>query len=180
MPTASSTSRRPSTRKPRTAGTDPDESPTAAVIAFDSDVVEFDVEFTNRAKEPEVHTFRARPEFGYKRMREAALARQRGGTDAVMMFERMIIPSLLDDDGTPNEWQPQVEDGHFEDPDGVLRPTKDLQKVMDPDAGSSLRRWSHLMDVRDDLNIEFEEIAKTYDLLVEKSSGRPTRRSKSS
>lgn len=179
MPTAPS---KPAARKApsRRLATAP-ATDTEAIVALDPDTVEFDVQFLDLDEEPaESHTFRARPHFGYKRMREAALAQQRGGMDAVMRFEKMIVPSLVDDDGTPAQWAPEVEDGEFVDPDGDTRPVADLPQVLDPANGSSRRRWGHLMDARDDLSIDIGEIVRVYELLVEKSSSRPTQRSKSS
>lgn len=182
MPTTSSTSRRTSTRKPRTAAAEVEESPTAAIIALDPGTVEFDVTFLTEDDDEEIHSFRARPEFGYKRIREAALANQRGGIDAFMRFEKMIVPALVDDDGTPAKWvvERTEDEAGFIDPDGNDRPLSDLADITDPENGSSRRRWGHLMDVRDDLRVDIEEIIRVYNLLVEKASERPTKRSKSS
>jgi hypothetical protein len=157
-------------------------SDTDDVIALDPDVVEFEVEFTDGdTGETETHTFRARPRYGYKRMRDAALAQKKRGADLVLMFERMITPSLLNDDGTPHGWTPEFSpNGDFIDPDGNTRPVADLDAIVTPDAGSSRRRWAWLMDERDELDPGLDELQRVYNLMIENASGRPTQRPSSS
>lgn len=172
MPT-STPRRRPAVKAVEQAGatvTDIDDAPPPT---------EFTVEF-ERDGDPEPHTFQARPRFTFKRMNEAAKASRDGGAAAVLRFEKMIRPSLLDNDGTPAKWTPVVEDGEFEDPSGEMRDIADLPGFLEADAGSSKRRWAHLMDDDDDLEISIEEIVKVYELLVTAATDRPTRRSKSS
>lgn len=157
-------------------------SDTDDVVVLDVDVVEFDVEFEDAdTGETETHTFRARPRYSYKRMRDAALAQKKRGADLVLMFERMIVPSLLNDDGTPVEWTPEFSsNGDFTDPSGATRKVADLDSITTPDAGSSRRRWAHLMDERDELDPGLDELQRVYNLLIENSSGRPTQRPSSS
>ncbi len=172
MPT-STPRRRPAVKAVEQAGatvTDIDDAPPP---------VEFTVEFT-RDDEPETHTFRARPRFTYKRMNEAAKASSLGGAAAVLRFEKMIRPSLLDTDGTPAKWVPIVKDGEFEDPTGEMRDVADIASYLEANAGSSKRRWAHLMDDDDELEVTIEEIVKVYELMVTAATDRPTRRSKSS
>ncbi len=172
MPT-STPRRRPAPKAVEQAGatvTDIDDAPPP---------VEFTVEF-ERDGEPEPHTFRARPRFTFKRMNEAAKASRDGGLNAVLRFEKMIRPSLVDTDGTPARWTPVIEDGEFEDWNGDVHDMEDLPALLAADAGSSKRRWQHLMDDDDDLEITIEEIVKVYELLIGAATDRPTRRSKSS
>lgn len=143
-----------------------------------SDTVEFTVT-VDRDGDDEDHTFSARPKFSYKRMREAATAQAKGGAAALLRFEKMIRPSLCDDDGTPVKWRPEINDGHFIDPNGVERPVVDLEAVLAPEAGSSRRRWAHLMDDDDEVEIELDEIVKAYEVLVGAATERPTRKSRS-
>lgn len=168
--------------------TTPRRRPVKAVTTGDATVTDIDdapppTEFTvefERDGEPEVHTFRARPRFTFKRMNEAAKAARDGGLDAVLRFEKMIRPSLVNNDGTPARWMPVIEDGEFEDWNGDVHDAADLPALLEADAGSSKRRWAHLMDDDDDLEISVEEIVKVYELLVGAATDRPTRRSKSS
>lgn len=134
-----------------------------------------------RDDDEEPHTFRARPRLTYKRMSDMAKAEHAGGAERIRMLERMIRPSLVDDDGTPAKWQPEVEEGEFVDPSGDTRPVSELAALLEFEAGSSRRRWVHLMDRDDEVEIETEEVVGLYEKLVEASSGnRPTRRSSSS
>ncbi len=180
MPTA--TTRKAPARKAPARSVPSSASSTDDVVVLDPDVVEFEVNFSDAdADETETHTFRARPRYSYKRMRDAALAQKRRGADLVLMFERMIVPSLLNDDGTPVEWTPEFSaNGDFADPNGNTRPVSELDVVTSPDAGSSRRRWAYLMDERDELDPGIEELQRVYNLLIENASGRPTERSSSS
>lgn len=145
-----------------------------------SEPVEHTVTFL-RDGEDEPHTFLARPEFDYKIMYQAVTAGSKNGPMAIKRFENMIRPSLLDDDGVPSKWQPErTDDGnHFTDPDGNQRPIDDLPSLLAPDAGSSRRRWRHLMDEDDELRIRTEEVVRFYEVLIEAATGRPTQRSRS-
>lgn len=143
-----------------------------------SDAVEFTVTF-DRDGDAEEHTFAARPKFSYKRMREAATAQAKGGAAALLRFEKMIRPSLCDDDGVPSKWVPEVNAGKFVDPDGVERDVADLSALLAPEAGSSRRRWAHLMDDDDEVEIEIDDIVKAYEVLVGAATERPTQKSRS-
>lgn len=125
----------------------------------------------------EDHTFRALPRMSYKRMADIVKARRSGdGVDALAVFERMIRPSLLDNDGVPAKWQPTVEDGVFVDPYGNERPAADLPELLAFEAGSSRRRWIHLLDVDDEVEVELDDITELYEKLIEAASDRPTQR----
>lgn len=183
MPTAAT--RKPPARKAvrhATAEQTLPSSGTEEVVALDPDVIEFEVDFADTdTGGTETHTFRARPKYGYKRMRDAALAQKKRGADLILMFERMIAPSLLNDDGTPLDWAPEFSsNGDFVDPDGATRPVSELDAITNPDAGSSRRRWTHLMDERDELDPGISELQRVYNLLIENASGRPTQRPSSS
>lgn len=138
--------------------------------------VEFTVEF-DREGEPETHTFLARPKLTYKRMTDAARGVKSKGLAAVTLFEKLIRPALLDDDGVPAKWRPEVDGGTFIDPDGETRELADLPKLLELEAGSSRRRWLYLMDDDDELEVDLQEIADAYELLIGKATDRPTRRS---
>lgn len=174
MPTASPTARKrvapkssPATEAPDVEDVELLPAPVQITIAFDRD------------GESEDQVFTARPKFTYKRMREAARARTTGGIDAVMRFEKMIVPSLCDDDGVPVKWVPAAADGQFTDPDGVQRDVKELAWYLDPANGSSRRRWAHLMDDDDDAEPDLNSLVQAYEDLVGAATERPTQRSKS-
>ncbi len=168
--------RKTTARKPRavTAPTVIDETGEEVLDA----PVEFTVTFT-RDGDDEKHEFRARPSFGYKQMRDVAKIqsqRDGGGLKALMVYERLIVPALCDDDGTPAKWQPEFEDGQLIGPDGELHDKAEATKLSEFDAGSSRRRWRFLMDDDDDVQVELDEITAAYELLVEAASDRPTRK----
>lgn len=141
--------------------------------------VAFELDF-ERDGEMETVKFLARPRFTYKRIREAAKAQSKGGVDAVMRFEKMIVPSLCDDDGVPAKWTPTAAGGTFTDPDGNERDVKELAALLAPEAGSSRRRWMYLMDEDDDAEPDLDSLVAAYERLVEVANERPMQRSKSS
>ncbi len=139
-------------------------------------LIEVTVTF-QRDDEDEIHKFNARPVLGYKQMQDSVKARSKGGEHLIRMLERMIRPALVNNDGTPAKWQPDIEDGHFTDPiTGDLRPVKELAEVTAWEAGSSRARWLYLMDEDDELQVDVKEIYDVYEQLVEAASDRPTQR----
>ena len=168
------TRRRPATRAKAVQPAVVDED--GAEVVDLPGLVEHMVPF-DRDGDREEHTFRARPRMSYKRMADIVRARKSGdGVDALAVFERMIRPALLDTDGVPAKWKPEVEDGVFVDPDGKERPVADLADVTAFDAGSSRRRWIHLLDVDDEVEVELDDITDFYEALIEAASDRPTQR----
>lgn len=142
-------------------------------------LTEFTVVF-RRYGDPERYTFSARPQLRYKAITGAAKATAKGrSADArtLLLFERLIRPSLLDDDGVPAKWEPEIEDGEFVNPDGDLVPRADLDKYTALEAGSSRRRWVALMDTDDELDVSLKQIGAVYEHLIEVAADRPTRRS---
>lgn len=89
---------------------------------------------------------------------------------------RIIRRALLNNDGTPANWEPNIVDGHFTAPNGDHCPIEDLPEFEAFEAGSSRRRWTHLMDIDEDVSFELEQITAVFEWLVERSSGdeRPT------
>lgn len=166
------TTRKRTTAKPRSRPT-----PTAADedAEIDEGLVTHTVAF-KRDGEVEEHTFSARPQFGYKQMADSAKARKDGGLGAVLLFERFIRPSLLNNDGTPAKWEPSPQGGEFVAPDGETRPMSELPELLEFESGSSRRRWAALMDDDDELQIDLDEITGFYEALVEATAGRPTQR----
>ncbi|SHL53155.1 hypothetical protein SAMN05443637_13518 [Pseudonocardia thermophila] len=184
MPQTTTRRRRPATKTTTPAKTAAASAPAeqddydetvAAVVDLPGTVVHT-VQF-ERDGVVEEHTFTARPRMTYKRMADIVKARRSGdGVDALAAFERMIRPALLDDDGTPANWEPEVRGGVFIDPDGNERPVEDLQELLAFENGSSRRRWIHLMDKDDYVDVEMGEISDFYERLFEEASERPTQR----
>lgn len=168
------TTRRRPAAKPKTAPAVVDED--GAEVLDLPGLVEHTVPF-ERDGELEEHLFRAQPRMSYKRMADIVKARRSGdGVAALAVFERMIRPALVDTDGVPAKWQPVIKDGVFVDPDGNERPAADAADLLAFEAGSSKRRWIHLLDVDDEVEVELDDITKFYEVLVEEASDRPTQR----
>lgn len=171
MAASTPTRRRPAPKKARPEPVVIDEDG----AEVDDNLVTFSVTF-DRDGEPEEHTFSARPRFGYKQMVDSARGRKAGGVEALLLFERMIRPALLNDDGTPAKWSPRPKGGEFEDWTGEVHPTSELADLLEFEAGSSRRRWIALMDDDDELQVDISQITDAYEKLVEAAAERPTQR----
>jgi hypothetical protein len=91
--------------------------------------------------------------------------------------DRLIGRSLDNTDGTPEKWKPTVVDRHFTAPNGDHTPAELLAGFESFDAGSSRRRWVHLMEVDDDITVEPDQIVELMADLLEAAANRPTTRS---
>lgn len=153
---------------PRSRGTPPPEVP--FVMIFLRDGVE------------EKHEFTACPTMSWQDYRR--LVPLLRGTDndvvtpeTIEMIDRLIRRALRNDDGTPEKWTPSVVDGHFTAPNGDHMPLSLLPGLVAFDAGSSRRRWVHLMQDDDEVTIEPEQISELMIDLIEAAAARPTTRS---
>ncbi|MGH8571850.1 MAG: hypothetical protein ACREX8_04635 [Gammaproteobacteria bacterium] len=137
---------------------------------------EFTITFVRDGRE-ETHEFVAKPRVQFGDMMGMVQFGE-NNSRALSAMDRLIRRSLVDDDGTPARWAPTVDDeGCFTAPDGDRRPESELGAVEAFDAGSSRRRWAHLMDDDDDVEIELEQVAELMQWLAEQSADRPTQRS---
>ena len=147
-------------------------------------VHEFEFVFLRDGVE-EVHEFTARPVFGWKEVTGAVglMGLADGRTEhgelrhAIRYLDNIVRRSLVNDDGTPEKWTPNVVDGHFTDPSGGHAPVELLPLVEAFDAGSSRRRWVHLMTHDDDVIIERDQLMELYNDLMAVAGVRPTERS---
>jgi hypothetical protein len=135
-------------------------------------VVEFSVAFVRDDVE-EIHEFAARPKASYNDL----IGMVKYGADedprAITFLSRMIRRSLLDSDGTPAKWKPSVHDDHFTDPDGNHTHVDDLPTFLAFEAGSSRRRWVHLMEYDDEVEVEEDQISGVLKYLTEAAAERP-------
>lgn len=154
---------------PKTRGEPPPEVPFAMV--FIRDGVE------------ERHEFVAHPTMGWQDVRGLIPLMGGKASDdalsqaAVRVVDRLIGRSLDNTDGTPEKWRPKVVDGHFTAPNGDHTPVEVLSGFESFDAGSSRRRWVHLMEVDDDITVEPDQIVELMADLLEAAANRPTTRS---
>lgn len=130
----------------------------------------------------ERHEFTAHPTMGWQDVR--GLMPLMGGEGdqtlsqgAIRVVDRLIGRSLDNTDGTPEKWKPRVVDGHFTAPNGDHTPVELLPGFEAFEAGSSRRRWVHLMEVDDDVTVEPMQIVELMADLVEVAANRPTTRS---
>jgi len=137
--------------------------------------VEFSVGFVRNGVE-EIHEFAARPRFTYGDT--VGIVKNQDGALALPFLDRMIRRCLADDDGTSLRWEPYVRDGQLEAPDGKLVDPADAATYTAFEAGSSRRRWAHLMEADDDVEADLEQIVGVFEYLAgEAAGGRPTSRS---
>lgn len=163
---------------------------------------EFGLEFY-RDDEPEIHMFKAYPvlDAGSLNLTMGAGSQPEKVIEGMV---RSVRKMLADDDGTPANWTlaryeaalEEHDDGSDEyaaevdsapvlDEDapplcrginGEPIEWEQAQKLMLPEAGSSRRRFVHLMDVDDDLVLEAEQLRTVYQKLIGRAGKRPTRR----
>lgn len=68
------------------------------------------------------------------------------------------------------------DDTLFIGPDGEPHDAEFIRKAMEFDAGSSRRRFAHLMDVDEELILHPDQLQTVYQRLLGKAANRPTRR----
>jgi hypothetical protein len=136
-------------------------------------IVEFSVAFVRDGVE-EIHEFQARPRTTYGDMLGLVKHQDDEKGRALLYLDRMISRMLLDSDGTPAKFKPNLHDGHFSDPDGNHTPEDDLPKFLAFEAGSSRRRWIHLMQFDDEVEVDFSQINDVFEHLTSEAAARPT------
>lgn len=138
----------------------------------------------------ERHEFLAEPRFDWQNLRALMhlMGSRRGdelGIQALAQVDRLIRRSLVNHDGTPEKWSARIvsEDGKdpwFTDPNGDHCPSAMLPLYEEVSAGSSRRRWIHLMDVDDEVTVKSNQIVQLMQDLMEVAGQRPTKNSAAS
>lgn len=116
----------------------------------------------------ERHEFTAEPQYDWKNLRSLMYlmeSRRDEGFDpkALAQIDRLVRRALVNHDGTPERWRAKVvspDDGEpwFTDPNGDHTPAEMLPLYEEFSAGSSRRRWAHLMDVDDEVTVDFKQV----------------------
>lgn len=116
----------------------------------------------------ERHEFIAEPQYDWKNLRSLMYlmeSRRDEGFDpkALAQIDRLVRRALVNHDGTPERWKANVvspDDGEawFTDPNGDHTPAEMLPLYVEFSAGSSRRRWVHLMDVDDEVTVDFKQV----------------------
>jgi hypothetical protein len=141
--------------------------------------LQFEVVF-NRDEELETHQFQAIASADMATLSSILKAVNRNPEQAVPQMLRMIYKMLDNKDGVSSRWEPKPirgdngDDAMFRGPDDEPHPMADLEKFTAFEAGSSKRRWRHLMDEDDDIVVEAEVLQGVFEYLVGEASGRPT------
>lgn len=136
-------------------------------------VVDFSIAFVRDGTE-ENHEFAARPRASYGDVLGLIKHQDDESGRALPYLDRMIRRALLNDDGTPEKWRPEIHEGHFTDPEGSHLPVAELPKYLTFEAGSSRRRWVHLMEYDDDVEVELDQITAVFEYLTSAAAERPT------
>ena len=135
---------------------------------------------------PEVHGFTARPvmDFG-----SVLLFLKGNDSDSGQALLRIMRVNLADDDGVSESWQPTILDRpadadatwqpKFRAPappvgDGRLYTMDKIGRWTDPQAGSSRRRWTHLMFEDDGVVVTIQTVFDILKDITESAAGLPT------
>jgi len=158
----------------------------------DAPVVSFSIDFARNGIK-ETHEFKAIPRTSYGDMIGIVKNQNDDPGRSLAYLDRMIRRLLVDTDGTPEAWKPEIKtqgpvaakkgadpDGpveYFIDPDGKRQSPDELPKFFAFEAGSSRRRWAHLLQHDDDVEIEIDQVTDLFEWLASEAAGqRPTRR----
>lgn len=166
---------------------------------------EFGLEFY-RGNDPEVHEFKAYPQVDAGSLSytlSATRKPERAVEGLVRSIRKMLAdddgtpanytpkryqpdvpPESQDDDLTeddaapdpPDEFEELDEDTLYVGPHGEPLDAETAREAMRVEHGSSLRRFSYLMDEDEDLTLELDQLQTAYQRLLGKAANRPTRR----
>jgi hypothetical protein len=148
----------------------------------------FDFTFL-RDDEPEVHHFQARAVVDTATLVMMLSNVRRHPEEAMGGVVRMVGKMLDNKDGTPTGWKPEPwkperpEGGElpeepteslFVGPDGDPIDQAAVDKLATFEAGSSRRRWLHLLEEDDEVIVDASALTKLFEWLVGLAAGRPT------
>jgi hypothetical protein len=159
----------PKVYAPRNRGSAPPEFPFAMIFLRDG------VE--------ETHEFLATPTMGWQDLRGLVPLMVSSSNDeamaahAIRVIDSLVRRVLRNDDGTPEKWRANIVDGHFTAPNGDHTPVELLPAIEAFEAGSSRRRWMHLMEHDDEVTIELDQMVSLMEDLIAAVAERPTQRS---
>lgn len=109
---------------------------------------------------------------------------ERDDVGAATALYRVISRVLDNSDGIPSRWEPEAvrqEEGDnrppvFRSPYGVTKgdliPMSEAGEYLNSEVHSSRRRWLHLMERDEDAIVDFEDINKIFEWIIQESSGK--------
>lgn len=141
-----------------------------------------------RDEEPERHEFRARAVSDMASLAQTLSAGDAHPDRMVRGMMTMISKMLDNKDGVPSSWKPDPVEGpdgepaKFRTPDGMLveLTAENTAPYLEFSAGSSKRRWLHLMNDDDDAEVSAEQIMELFGWLASLAGKDRTRASASS
>jgi hypothetical protein len=131
-----------------------------------------------RDEELEEHTFRARVSLDLPTLISAIGEADRHPERAVSGLLRIVVKMLDNKDGVPAQWEPEplplpdpLPEGHdgevrFRGPDGELYLLEEAAKFTAFEAGSSRRRWLHLIEEDDEIEVHRDDLMDLYKWLI--------------
>lgn len=146
-------------------------------VPFSFTVVRDDVE--------EAHEFQAVAATDTTGMAKVLHAVKADPASALPHMINMVARMCDNRDGTPDRWEPKPlparddDDAEerpermFRSPDGDILPMSESAQFLEPEKGSSRRRWRALMD--DDVIVDLDALTDLFEYLVSLGAGRPTR-----
>lgn len=156
---------------------------------------EFEFTFL-RDDEPETHRFAVRAHTDVVGL-TSTLMLAKSSPEAAMPAVLRVIAKMLDNkDGTPHGWRPvpladkpnpEQADGpepddaeatlrerKFRGPDGNLHTFEHAARFQAFEAGSSRRRWLHLIEEDDYVSVDAQDLMELFEWAVGLAAGRPT------
>jgi hypothetical protein len=156
---------------------------------------EFEFTFL-RDEEPETHRFAVRAITDVVGLTSTLLLAKRSPEEAMPAVLRVIAKMLDNKDGTPHGWHPVAVTGSpaanpdgpapegvpqdvaqerkFRGPDGHLYTFEHAARFQAFEAGSSRRRWLHLIDDDDFVSVDAQDLMELFEWVVGLAAGRPT------
>ncbi len=164
---------------------------------------EFEFTFL-RDEEPETHRFGVRAITDVVGLTSTLMLAKRNPEEAMPAVLRIIAKMLDNKDGTPHGWQPVALPQHekpepagrddfgqadggtlevvheepqprkFRGPDGGLYTFEHAPRFQAFEAGSSRRRWLHLIEDDDYVSVDAQDLMELFEWIVGLAAGRPT------
>jgi len=127
-----------------------------------------------RDGEEEEHVFSAIPQLPAQDIVQAMRARSQDGTQVLGPMMNTIRKMLSNRDGVPSTWSLVVvppkkgstQEPKFRGPDGKLYPLSRAEEFEAVSAGSSKRRWDHLMQDDEDAIVDMKDLTDIFEYLV--------------
>lgn len=122
------------------------------------------------------HVFKVTLDLGYKDLIQITRWNTTGNgnvMDLLPVVDRIFRRCMVNTDGVPAGWVPEIVEGRFAAPDGVDHPVGRLSWFTRFDAGSSRRRWRELL-ADDDVDFTPTVMVDALNTVMGADAERPT------